>query len=152
MLLLDVEMPESSGVEVARALEGEELPTRVLALSSYDDPEYVAGLMRSGASGYLTKEQAPFLIAEAVRAVARGEVRWFAEPAGENQLEALTEREREVLQLLAEGRSNDEIAAALSITEHTVRSHTQHIYRKLGVKSGREAIAWAWQNGLVQRR
>ena len=157
VLLLDVEMPGRSGVEVARQLQGRAGPVRVLALSSYDDQEYVAGLLESGASGYLTKEQAPLLIAEAVRAVARGEVRWFVRPDQEAATAAaaaedLTGREQDILRFMAEGASNDEIARALHISENTVRSHTTNIYRKLGVASGRQAIAWAWKSGLMGPR
>lgn len=161
VLLLDVEMPGLSGVEVARHLgsevpdgaSGKGSPVRILALSSHDDPEYVRGLMESGASGYLTKEKAPFLIEEAVRAVARGEVRWFVQPGERAEaLARLTEREHEILQLLAEGHANREIAERLSISGHTVRSHTTTLYDKIGVSSGREAIVWAWQSGLMSRR
>lgn len=152
VLLLDVEMPELSGVEVARRLKGESATVRVLALSSYDDPEYVRGLVASGASGYLTKEAAPHVIVDAVRAVARGEVRWFVRPGRvEVGGEKLTEREEEVLRLLAEGRSNRAVAEALPISEHTVRSHVRSIYDKLDVSSAREAIAWAWQSGFMSR-
>ncbi len=153
VLLLDVEMPDVSGVEVARELQRRGDRVHVLALSSYDDQEYVIGLLESGANGYLTKEKAPFLIAEAVRAVARGEVRWFVRPErADSVAQELTEREKEVLRLLAEGRSNQEIAGELSRLEHTVRSHMTRLYQKLGVKSAREAIAWAWQRGLMSRR
>ena len=148
MLLLDIEMPEVSGVEVAERLQ--EHPVRILALSSYDDPEYAAGLLDSGASGYLTKEHAPLLILEAVRAVHRGDVRWFVQPERDvSKLDALTDREQDVLRRLAQGLSNAEIGDALNVSVHTIRSHVANIYAKLDVDSGREAIAWAWQNGVM---
>lgn len=150
VLLLDVEMPERSGVEVAQVLQAESSPTRLLALSSYDDQEYVQGLLKNGASGYLTKENAPELIIEAVRAVARGEVRWFVQPSpSQPDSPDLTPREEEILQVMARGLSNDEIAEELHLAESTIRKHATHIYRKLGVDSAREAIAWAWQNGIM---
>jgi DNA-binding NarL/FixJ family response regulator len=150
VLLLDVEMPERSGVEVARELQTESNPTRLLALSSYDDQEYVQGLLKNGASGYLTKENAPELIIEAVRAVARGEVRWFVQPSPSSSTAPdLTSREKEILQVMARGLSNDEIAEELHLAESTIRKHATNIYRKLGVDSAREAIAWAWQNGIM---
>jgi DNA-binding NarL/FixJ family response regulator len=150
VLLLDVEMPERSGVEVARELQTESNPTRLLALSSYDDQEYVQGLLKNGASGYLTKENAPELIIEAVRAVARGEVRWFVQPSPSSPTAPdLTSREKEILQVMARGLSNDEIAEELHLAESTIRKHATNIYRKLGVDSAREAIAWAWQNGIM---
>lgn len=148
VLLLDIELPEKSGIEVARELRNS--PVRILALSSYDDPEYAAGLLESGAAGYLTKEKAPTLILEAVRAVHQGEVRWFVRPSRKTDvLEALTVREKEVLRQLARGKSNRDLATSLNVSVHTVRSHVASIYDKLGVDSGRKAIAWAWQNGLM---
>jgi DNA-binding NarL/FixJ family response regulator len=150
VLLLDVEMPEHSGVEVAQALQSESSPTRLLALSSYDDQEYVRGLLENGAAGYLTKENAPELIIEAVRAVARGEVRWFVQPSpAQPDSPDLTSREKEILQVMARGLSNDDIAEELHLAESTIRKHATNIYRKLGVDSAREAIAWAWQNGIM---
>ena len=150
VLLLDVEMPERSGVEVAQALQSESSTTRLLALSSYDDQEYVRGLLENGAAGYLTKENAPELIIEAVRAVARGEVRWFVQPSpAQPDSPDLTSREKEILQVMARGLSNDEIAEELHLAESTIRKHATNIYRKLGVDSAREAIAWAWQNGIM---
>lgn len=150
VLLLDVEMPERSGVEVAQHLQSESNPVRLLALSSYDDQEYVQGLLKSGASGYLTKEHAPELIVEAVRAVARGEVRWFVQPSQSlEESPNLTEREEDILRLMANGCSNEDIAEELYIAESTVRKHATNLYQKLNVTSGREAIAWAWQNGIM---
>ena len=152
VLLLDVEMPELSGVEVAQQLQDEGHPVRLLALSSYDDQEYVQGLLANGAAGYLTKEKAPELIIEAVRAVADGEVRWFVQPSSSaDNIPDFTHRETEVLQLMAEGHSNEGIADALHISESTVRKHATNVYQKLNVESAREAIAWAWQNGIMSR-
>lgn len=150
VLLLDVEMPELSGVEVARRLQAESHPVRLLALSSYDDQEYVQSLLQSGASGYLTKEHAPELILEAVRAVAQGEVRWFVQPNPSATRPAdLTRRETDILRLTAKGHSNEGIADALDLAESTIRKHATQLYRKIGVESGRAAIAWAWQNGIM---
>lgn len=152
VLLLDVEMPELSGVEVADRLEEQSHPVRLLALSSYDDQEYVQGLLQSGASGYLTKENAPDLIVEAVRAVADGEVRWFVRPSFEAESSPdFTARETEVLRLIARGCSNEEVAQELGIVNSTVRKHATNVYRKLGADSAREAIAWAWQNGIMSQ-
>jgi len=150
VLLLDVEMPELSGVEVAQQLQEASSPVRLLALSSYDDQEYVRGLLESGASGYLTKENAPELIVEAVRAVAQGEVRWFVRPSpSPDGTPDLTGREEDVLRLMARGHSNERVAEELHLAESTVRKHATNVYRKLGVDSAREAIAWAWQNGVM---
>jgi DNA-binding NarL/FixJ family response regulator len=146
-------MPELSGVEVAERLQAESSPVRLLALSSYDDQEYVRGLLEGGASGYLTKENAPELIVEAVRAVARGEVRWFVQPApAPDQAPDLTSREADVLRLIARGFSNEQVAEELHLAESTVRKHATNVYRKLDVDSAREAIAWAWQQGIMSPR
>lgn len=153
--VLDMEMPGATGVEVARAVQAEKIAVHVLALSSYDEPEYVSGLLASGASGYLTKSQSPEMIVEAVRAVARGERRWFvsptAEPTPEDIGEGLSSRQRDVLRLLAGGRSNTQIADVLSVSEDTVRNHLTALYAKLGVVSAREAVAWAWRTGFVTK-
>lgn len=150
VLLLDVEMPELSGVEVARQLQAQSSPVRLLALSSYDDREYVHGLLKNGASGYLTKENAPELIVEAIRAVADGEVRWFVQPSSlVSDPPDLTAREKEILRRMAKGDSNQEIGDNLSISKSTVRKHLTSIYQKLDVSSAREAIAWAWQQGIM---
>ena len=155
VLILDLEMPEGSGPEVARRLEKENTSTRILALSAHESEGYVEKLLQSGASGYVTKDQAPERIAEAARAVAGGAERWFVRPArpgapASDPMEALTERERDVLRLVAEGHSNEEIAERLFVAEHTVRTHLFGAYRKIGAHSAREAVAWAWKNGLAQ--
>ena len=152
--VLDMEMPRVTGVEVARAVRAKGLAVAVLALSSYDDPAYVSGLLAEGAAGYLTKDQPPELIVEAVRAVARGEGRWFVAPApgavgAGGPADGLTDRERDVLRLLAEGKANAEIAGALFISENTVRTHLTAAYAKVGVASAREAVAWAWRTGFA---
>lgn len=148
--LLDMEMPRVTGVEVARAVRDGSLAVRVLALSSYDDAAYVSGLLKNGASGYITKDKPSALILEAVRAVARGEGRWFVQPmSAEDPAAGLSSREREVLALLAEGKANGEIAHVLFISDNTVRNHLANTYAKLGVTSAREAVVWAWRNGFA---
>lgn len=150
VLLLDMGMPEMTGVDVARTIQQERLPVRVLALSAYDDASYVSGLLQSGASGYITKEKPVEMIIEAVRAVARGEGRWFVQPvASGHDAPPLSEREKAVLALMAQGRSNAEIAEALFISENTVRNHLASVYGKVGVTTSREAIAWAWRHGIA---
>ena len=148
--LLDVEMPFATGVDVARAVEAEGLDTRVLALSSHDAADYVGGLLMSGASGYLTKDKAPELVVEAVRAVARGEGRWFVRPAASHDAvsASLSAREREVLSRLARGLTNKEIGEDLFIAENTVRNHLVSVYEKTSTANARAAMVWAWKNGL----
>jgi DNA-binding NarL/FixJ family response regulator len=153
VVLLDMEMPGKSGVEIARELQATGLPVRILALSAYDDDQYISSLLANGASGYLTKEEALDTIVEAVRGVARGEEGWFSRRAAAqiaamarkehtNAAAHLTEREEEVLDMLAQGWTNTRIAHGLSVSERTVRFHLSNVYDKLGVSSRAEAIAW----------
>lgn len=154
VLLLDMEMPGKSGVDVANELQSSGSPVRILVLSAYDDDAYIASLISTGAAGYLTKEEALNTIVEAVRGVARGEDGWFSRRAAA-QIAALarkeqsrpgielTEREQEVIMMLAEGWTNQRMAHELSVSERTVRFHLSNIYDKLGVSSRAEAIAWA---------
>jgi DNA-binding NarL/FixJ family response regulator len=148
VLVLDMSMPECSGVEVARILQEERARTRVLAVSAYEDEPYVQGLLESGAAGYITKEKPVEVIVEAVRAVARGEGRWFVRPS-KPEASPITRREQDVLRLMAQGHTNETIAETLFLSENTIRNHIASIYAKLGVHSYREAIAWAWKHGLV---
>jgi DNA-binding NarL/FixJ family response regulator len=161
VLLLDMEMPGQSGVEVARQLRTDGSPVRVLALSAYDDEQYIVGLLASGAAGYLTKEEALETIVEAVRGVARGEEGWLSRRAaaqmaawtrkGPPHTSGLTDRELEVLRLVARGWTNEHVAEALSISERTIRFHLTNVYDKLGVSSRGEAIAWAVREGLEEQ-
>lgn len=148
VLVLDLNMPECSGVEVAQILQREGTRTRVLAVSAYEDEPYVQGLLASGASGYITKEKPVEVIVEAVRAVSRGEGRWFVRPT-KPDAPAITRREQDVLRLMAQGQTNEVIAQTLGLSENTIRNHIANIYAKLDVHSYREAIAWAWKHGLV---
>lgn len=160
VILLDMEMPDKSGVEVAKDLRDAELPVRVLALSAHDDEQYIANLFAQGAAGYLIKEEAPETIVQAVRNVAQGNDRWIGpklaariNPALRQRWRMrdpvqLTERETEVLQLLSAGSATAQIAETLQISERTVRFHLSNIYDKLNVSSRSEAIAWAQRNLL----
>jgi DNA-binding NarL/FixJ family response regulator len=153
VLILDVEMPDKSGVEVAREICAAQLPVRILALSAHDDEQFILSLLSSGAVGYLTKEEALDTIVDAVRGVARGEEGWLSRRAAARMAAHtrkdhtdsihLTEREEEVLRLLSRGWSNDHIAAELHLSERTVRFHLSNIYGKLEVSSRAEAIHWA---------
>src|SRR6266540_1031813 len=137
VLLLDMEMPSETGVQVARQLHATRSPVRILALSAYDDEQYIVGLLACGAAGYLTKEAALETIAEAVRGVAHGEEGWLSR--------------RAAAQVAAWGWTNDHIAEVLSISERTVRFHLTNVYNKLGVTSRGAAIAWAVREGLENR-
>jgi DNA-binding NarL/FixJ family response regulator len=158
VLLLDMEMPDMTGVEVARRLQATGAAVKILVLSAYDDEEYVSGLLDYGAAGYLTKEEVPERLVAAVRGVARGETGWMSpgvaarvlrRRAADEEVATLSAREREVLRLIAQGLDNPGIAAALFISDSTVKNHVTNIYAKLGVRSRAEAVAWAWQHGLM---
>lgn len=166
MLLLDMEMPGMLGVEVAREVGKLDFPVRILALSAYDDEQYIFGLLEAGAAGYLTKEEAPDTIVEAVRGIMRGEEGWISrrvaaivmrqashshQPTNRRANSVLNERELQVLRLLAHGQSNSEIAAALFLTEGSVKNLVTSIYNRLGLRTRAEAVAWAWQNGIVEQ-
>lgn len=157
VLLLDMEMPGKTGVEVARDVEAAKLSVRVLALSAHDDEEFIMNLLANGAAGYLTKEEALDTIIDAIQGVANGEEGWLSRRAAarmasttrkrQRDLVELTEREEEVLNLVAEGWSNNRIAVELTLSERTVRFHLTNIYDKLGIASRAEAISWALKRG-----
>lgn len=159
VLLLDMEMPGMKGLEVAKTLKERNSPTVVLALSTYDNKQFILGLLASGASGYLVKEEVPETIIEAVRGVARGEQGWVsrriaAQMANWMQMEnneggSLTNREMDVLRLIAAGKTNQEIGLALGISYKTVEKHIDSIYMKLGVTSRVEAAVYAVRDHLV---
>jgi DNA-binding NarL/FixJ family response regulator len=145
------------GAAVAAAIRRAALPARVLALSAYSDDAHLRAMLEAGAVGYLIKDEAAGAIAEAVRAAAHGEG-WFS-PAvaaraaawarGEWGLPAdLTEREAEVLRLVARGKSNKEVARALSVTERTVEFHVSNVLSKLNLVSRVEAAVWAKDHGF----
>lgn len=152
VLVLDMSMPGISGPEVAAEVLQLPSPPRVLALSAYDDASYVHALLEAGASGYVTKDQHPLLIRDAVLAVASGNGRWFVSlPQRPDRLSPLTPREHDVLRLLSRGLTNDSIAEQLFVSESTVRNHLTAIYSKLGLSSAREAIVWAWKHGVADQ-
>ena len=154
--VLDCKLPGLAGPEIAAAIRNKGLPVRVLMLSAYTDDAYVYDALEVGALGYLLKEEAPETIVAAVRAAAKGEG-YFSPPVavkvaawmrGERP-GGLTERELEVLRLVARGLSNKEIAHELKVKKRTVEFHVGNILRKLGVASRVEAAVWAKEQGVV---
>jgi DNA-binding NarL/FixJ family response regulator len=167
LVLMDIRMPNLDGIEATRRLAGPGVPdpVRVLVLTTYDVDEYVFAALRAGASGFLLKHASPESLAEAVRTVAAGDgliapavtrrliaefARVPAAPTPPAELARLTEREREVLELVARGRSNAEIARELVVGPATVKTHVGRVLTKLGLRDRVEAVIWAYEAGLVQ--
>ena len=158
VLMLDMEMPGLEGLEVAQRLQEVGSSVRILALSAHNDKEYIKGLLSNGAVGYLTKGETPQNLVEAVRGVARGEqgwvsrqiaaqmIAWTQEDAGSS---ILTGRETQVLKLVVEGKTNQEIGQALGISEKTVEKHLDGVFTKLKVSSRVEAAVYAVREGLA---
>lgn len=157
--VIDVAMPELNGIEATRRM-GEVAPrTRVLALSMHKDSVYVREILRAGARGYLLKDQVDSDLLAAVRAVARGE--GYLSPAVSDAvlndyrrhvsdpIDLLTSREREVLQMIAEGKTNKEIATVLNLSVYTVDAHRGRIMEKLNLHSVNELVRFAVRQGLV---
>ena len=150
VVVLDIEMPDGTGVDIARVLRGG--PSRVLVFTAHTGRGFVNGLLEAGAAGYVTKDKGNDVLIEAVKAIAQGEGRWLVVPKDPaDPLGGFTDRERDVLVLLARGLSNAAIAETLFVSESTVRNSLTVVYDKLGVVTSREAIAWAWANGLGPR-
>ncbi|MFL6351823.1 MAG: response regulator [Bryobacteraceae bacterium] len=160
VVVMDVSMPELNGIEATRRIRNTTPLVRVLALSVHRDGVYVREIVRAGAEGYLLKESADTQLLEAVRAVADGNSYVSSEVAGAllkdyrkhatNPLDILSSREREVLQLIAEGKTNKDIATALNLSIYTVDGHRTRIMEKLSLHSVGELVRVAVRNGLVE--
>jgi DNA-binding NarL/FixJ family response regulator len=156
VLLLDIEMPDLSGVEVARRLNASNSPVQILALSAYNDRQYILGMLASGAAGYLIKEEVPQIIVEAVKGVVRGEKRW-ADPHVATQLIsksqkdviALTDQELKILRLIVKGKTDREIGQEQEMNEQAVAAALDAIFTKLQVTTRVQAAVRAVRNGLI---
>ncbi|MFC0110651.1 response regulator [Kibdelosporangium aridum] len=162
VVLMDLRMPKMDGVEATKRVRAEHPDTQVVVLTTYSDDESVFAALRAGARGYLTKDARAGEIAEAIAAVQRGEAQF--DPAIQRRLaetvtsravsteglpDGLTPREADVLRLIAEGRSNTEIASQLVITEATVKTHINNLFAKIGVRDRAQAVTYAFRRGLV---
>ena len=168
VVLMDIRMPVMDGVEATRRLAGPDAadPVLVLILTTFDLDEYVYDALRSGASGFLLKDTPPEELVSAVRVVAAGDAllapsvtrRLIAEfarvpsppPVDTAGLDHLTERERELLIVVARGRSNAEIAAELAVSETAVKTSVGRLLAKLGLRDRVQAVVLAYETGLVQ--
>ncbi|MCC6168951.1 MAG: response regulator transcription factor [Caldilineaceae bacterium] len=157
VLVLDCQLPDMDGPALAAALRAQELPVRILALSAYDDLHYIRGLLAAGVTGYLLKNEAIETIVAAVQAAAQGKAFFSAAVAVQlAQLARLdatvqppTPREQQVLEQLALGKTNAEIARQLRIGERTVRFHVENLFGRLGVENRVEAVVRAMQAGWL---
>lgn len=154
VVLMDLRMPRLEGVEAIRRIRAEDPKAGIIVLTTYDHDEDIYAGLRAGAKAYLLKDVQPEELFDCIRAVHAGEAylqpKVAAKLAQRVQEEPLTEREEQILKLLAEGKSNRAIGAALYITESTVKSHLKSLFVKLDVTSRAEAIALAARRGLVK--
>lgn len=159
VVVMDIAMPELNGIEATRQVTSAVPHTRVIALSMHKDSVYVREVLRAGARGYLLKDSGANDLVTAVRAVAKGE--GYLSPAVSdavlddyrkhvsNPIDLLSSREREVLQMLAEGKTNKEIAGILNLSVYTVDAHRGRIMEKLNLHSINELVRFALRNGLI---
>ena len=165
VVLMDVRMPELDGIAATREVVAVAPDVRVVILTTFEDDDYIFGALTAGASGFLLKRTSPEQLLEGIRAVAAGDSllspsvtrrvidRMATLPSGEavldRRVDALTPRERDVLEQLARGLSNAEIAGALVIEESTVKTHVKRILMKLGLRDRVQAVIFAYESGLV---
>jgi two-component system response regulator NreC len=164
VVLMDIEMPGMNGIEATRRIKADAPAAAVLALTMYEDDQYFFEMLRAGASGYVPKRAAPDELVSAIRAVSRGEVFLYPSlagrlvqdylrrgPAGEGEPpgDELTPREQEVLTLIAQGFSNNEIADQLVISAKTVDRHRENIMRKLNLHNRVDLVKYALRKGLI---
>ncbi len=159
IVIMDVSMPELNGIEGTRQICDELAHTKVIGLSMHKDAVYVREILRAGARGYLLKDSEDDDLLKAIRAVHRGEA--FLSPAisdavltdyrkhVSNPIDQLTSREREILTMIAEGKSNKEIATALNLSVYTVESHRGSVMEKLNLHNTGDIVRFALRNGLT---
>ncbi len=164
VVLMDVRMPDLDGIAATRELAGTAPATRVLILTTFEQDDYIFGALRAGASGFLLKRTRPEELLAAVHTIAAGDSllspsvtrrvidRMAQQPtpalADQARLDELTPREREVLELIARGLANREIAAVLVVEESTIRTHVKRVLRKLDLRDRVQAVMFAYETGV----
>ncbi|MGH8933059.1 MAG: response regulator [Egibacteraceae bacterium] len=169
LTLMDIQMPTMDGLEATRRIVGSDggANARVVILTTFERDDYIFEALRAGASGFLLKNAPADDLIAAVRVVAAGDAllapsvtrriiadyaRQPAKTARSAELDLLTERERDVLRLLATGKSNAELAAELYVGEGTIKTHVSHLLSKLGLRDRVQAVVFAYESGLIQPR
>lgn len=159
VVVMDIAMPELSGVDATRQIRAQVPSVRILVLTAYDDEPYIYGLLDAGASGYVLKTAESRDVVRAIRAAAAGQssldpaitARLVARATqGQPTITTLTDRERDVLRRAAQGLTNKQIGAELQISDRTVQNHLANIYAKLGVASRTEAVTEGLQRGIIR--
>jgi two-component system response regulator NreC len=164
LILMDIGLPDLSGIDATREIKKRLPEVSIVALTIHEDEEYFFKMLEAGASGYVPKRAAPEELLTAIRAAAKGEVYIYpslakllvrdflsgGRPADEQTSSGLTEREQEILTHLAEGANNEEIAAALVISPKTVARHRENIMRKLNLHSRSELVRYAIRKGIIK--
>jgi two-component system response regulator NreC len=164
LVVMDVGMPVLNGIEATKTIVAENPATAVIILSMYADESYIMRALKAGARGYLLKDSAPADLISAIQAVSQSKsffspkvsrilaedyVRVLRQKGSVDSYDLLTSREQEILQLLAEGKVNKEVAAALNISPYTVETHRKHILEKLNLHNPAELILYAVRKGII---
>jgi len=160
VVLMDLEMPVLDGIEATRRIRAAQPDVAVVVLTSFSDRDRILAALDAGAAGYLLKDAEPAELAKAIKVAARGESPLDPKAARAllsarrtpSEADALSEREREVLQMVAEGLPNKLIATRLAISEKTVKAHLTNVFRTIGVTDRTQAALWAERNGLTRGR
>ena len=166
VVLMDVQMPTMDGLEATgRIVQDASIPSRIVILTTFERDDYIFEALRAGASGFLLKNAPSEELVHAVRVVAAGDallapsvtrkviegfIRRPAQRSNEVELRRLTERETEILQLLATGKSNSELAAHLFVGEGTIKTHVSSVLTKLGLRDRMQAVIFAYESGLIE--